>query len=124
MAVSRHQLLAASHQSLQTEPRTVSSIEPRLAPGSLVLTQQARLDPRGKTGEGVARPSWLTTASAASSVQPPAKTARRRMVCSSWVSKSWLQAMASRIVCCRAGRRERLASTAASAFQAQEQRLR
>ena len=44
------------------------------------------------------------TASAASSVQPPAKTARRRKsACSSAVSRSWLQAIVSRSVCCRAG---------------------
>ena len=49
--------------------------------------------------------SGLATASAASSVQPPAKTAsRRKRVCSSAVSRSWLQAIVSRSVCWRCGR--------------------
>jgi hypothetical protein len=49
-------------------------------------------------------PFGLTTASAASSVQPPTKTLRRRTsACSSAGSKSWLQAMVSRRVRCRSG---------------------
>ena len=40
-----------------------------------------------------------------SSVKPPTKTAsRRKSACSAAVSRSWLQAIVSRIVCCRAGR--------------------
>ena len=44
------------------------------------------------------------SASAASSVQPPAKTARRaKRSCSAGVSRSWLQAIVARSVRCRSG---------------------
>ncbi len=46
-----------------------------------------------------------TIASAASSVKPPKKTARRRKrICSAEVRRSWLQAIAPRIVRWRSGR--------------------
>ena len=66
----------------------------------------------------------MSTASAASSVQPPAKTdSRRNTACSLGVSRSWLQAMALRIVRRRSGtsrrsplrRANRLASLASRA---------
>ena len=60
--------------------------------------------PVAPTAEDVDLPSGLPTASAASKVTPPAKTAsRRKSVCSSGASRSWLQAIVSRRVRCRAG---------------------
>jgi len=54
---------------------------------------------------GPPTPAALATSSTASSVQPPTKTAsRRNSRRSSSSSRSWLQAMAPRSVCWRAGR--------------------
>ena len=56
------------------------------------------------TSEAIASTSAPQISSAASSVQPPAKTARRaNRSCSAGVSRSWLQAIVARSVRCRSG---------------------
>ena len=94
--------LAASRSSAYS--RIVSSIAKRGSPSAcLRLAQQALVDQRGnaverRRGARVGPAALGQTASAASSVQPPAKTARRRnSACSSAVSRSWLQAIAPRM---------------------------
>ena len=56
------------------------------------------------TSEAIASTSAPQICSAASSVQPPANTARRaNRSCSAGVSRSWLQAIVARSVRCRSG---------------------
>ena len=106
-AVARRIALAAGFQLLQPIlAHRLQHAEARFALDPLLLAQQTLVDQRG---DAVRRHravlSAPATASAASIVQPPGKTAsRRKTVCSSGESRSWLQAIVSRIVCCRAGR--------------------
>ncbi len=114
-------LLSARGESLQSKlANRLQHREPRLV-RPLPALHQTLIDKRRQdvqngggqgdrgTGQRISRlfPCPLPcppTASAASSVKPPTKTARRRkIICSSSVSRSWLQSMAACIVWRRSG---------------------
>ena len=82
---ARRLRFAALLQPLQPVlPDRLQHREARLAVRPLDRAQQALLDQSVQTAEDVERPSGLATASTASRVQPPTKTAsRRKSVCSS-----------------------------------------
>ncbi len=86
----------------------VSSIPKRASPADSPVCCNRLLSTRDATPSNTSRSRSapaLDTASAASSVNPPTKTAsRRNSFCSSPVSSSWLQSMARRSVCWRSGR--------------------